>query len=95
MLVQLARSPPGAVRPETWAVPNVNGTFGAPPDAPGAGVGGTSGLAIVEIYDITPVGPPSITVSASIAARAAATGAGSSAFLPGHTTTSPPSPRGR
>jgi uncharacterized protein (DUF1800 family) len=32
-----------------------------------SGVGGTSGLAIVEIYDITPVGPPSITVSASIA----------------------------
>ena len=32
-----------------------------------SGVGGTSGLAIVEIYDITPVGPPAITVSASIA----------------------------
>lgn len=32
-----------------------------------SGVGGTSGLAIVEIYDITPVGPPSITVAASIA----------------------------
>ena len=32
-----------------------------------SGVGGTTGLAIVEIYDITPAGAPSITVSASIA----------------------------
>jgi len=32
-----------------------------------SGVGGTTGLAIVEIYDITPVGPPSITVAATIA----------------------------
>ena len=32
-----------------------------------SGVGGTSGLAIVEIYDITPAGPPTINISASIA----------------------------
>ena len=33
-----------------------------------SGVANTSGLALVEIYDITPTGPPTVTVSATIAA---------------------------